>query len=99
MALHQGVLGSNHRNNKKNQNLLLQNHFALILKFNMKHCVVVFYQMYSNGVVQNAPPQRVLGLNYRNRWKIFKSLLLQNHLPQMLEIWFVALPGGLLFAV
>ena len=42
-----------------------------------------------------APPQRVLGLNRRNRWKIFKSLLLQNHLPQMLEIWFVALPGGL----
>ena len=44
-----------------------------------------------------APPQRVLGLNHRNRWKIFKSLL-QNHLPQMFEIWFVALPGGLLFA-
>ena len=43
--------------------------------------------------------QRVLGLNYRNRWKIFKSLLLQNHLPQMFEIWFVALPGGLLFAM
>ena len=42
-----------------------------------------------------APPQRVLGLNDRNRWKIFKSLLLQNHLPQMFEIWFVALPGGL----
>ena len=55
MALHQGVLGSNHRNNKKIQNLLLQNHFALILKFNMKHCVVVFYQMHSNGVVQNGP--------------------------------------------
>ena len=44
-----------------------------------------------------APPQRVLGLNHRNRWKIFKSLLLQNHLPQMFEI--VALPGGLLFAM
>ena len=42
-----------------------------------------------------APPQRVLGLNHRNRYKIFKSLLLQNHLPQMFEIWFVALPGGL----
>ena len=41
------------------------------------------------------PPQRVLGLNHRNRCKIFKSLLLQNHLPQMFEIWFVALPGGL----
>ena len=46
-----------------------------------------------------APPQRVLGLNDRNRWKIFKSLLLQNHLPQMFEFWFVALPGDLLFAM
>ena len=45
-----------------------------------------------------APPQRVLDLNDRNRWKIFESLL-QNHLPQMFEIWFVALPGGLLFAM
>ena len=46
-----------------------------------------------------APPQRVLGLSHRNRCKIFKSFLLQNHLPQMFEIWFVALPGGLLFAI
>ena len=53
--------------------------------------------MYSYGGVQNGPD--VLDLNDRNRWKIFKSLLLQNHLPQMFEIWFVALPGGLLFAV
>ena len=44
------------------------------------------------------PPQRVLGLNHRNRYKIFKSLL-KNHLPQMFEIWFVALPGDLLFAM
>ena len=43
-----------------------------------------------------APPKRVLCLNHRNRWKIFKNLLLQNHLPQMFEIRFVALPGGLL---
>ena len=42
---------------------------------------------------------RVLGLNHRNRWKIFLSLLLQNHLPQVFEIWFVALPGGLLCAM
>ena len=42
-----------------------------------------------------APPQRVLGLNHRSRWKIFKNLL-QNHLPQMFEIRYVALPGGLL---
>ena len=46
-----------------------------------------------------APPQRVIALNHRNRWKIFKSLLLQNYLPQMFEIWFVALPGGLVFAM
>ena len=81
---------------KKNQNLLLQNHFAQILKFNMKHCLMVFYQICSNGRVQNGPPQRVLGLNHRNRWKIFKNLLLQNYLPQMFEIRFVALPSGLL---
>ena len=43
-----------------------------------------------------APPQRILDLNHRNRWKILKNLLLQNHLPQMFEIRFVALPGGLL---
>ena len=40
---------------KKNQNLLLQNHFAQILKFNTKHCLVVFYQICSNGGVQNGP--------------------------------------------
>ena len=34
--------------------------------------------------------------DHRNRWKIFKNLLLQNHLPQMFEIRFVELPGGLL---
>ena len=39
-----------------------------------------------------APPQRVLGMNNRNRLKIFKNLLLQNHLPQMFEISLVALP-------
>ena len=26
--------------------------------------------------------------------KIFKNLLLQNHLAQMLKIWYVALPSG-----
>ena len=26
--------------------------------------------------------------------KILKNLLLQNHLAQMLEIWYVALPSG-----
>ena len=40
-----------------------------------------------------APPQTVLGSNHRNMWKILKNLLLQNHFPRMLEIWYVALPG------
>ena len=43
-----------------------------------------------------AQPQRVLGLNHRNGWKIFKKFVLQNHLPQMFEIRFVALPASLL---
>ena len=43
-----------------------------------------------------ASPLRALGLNHRNRWKILKNLLFQNHLPQMFEIRFVAFPGGLL---
>ena len=55
--------------------------------------------MYSNGGVQNGPAPESPRLNHRNRYKIFKSLLLQYHLPQMFEIWFVALPGGLLFAM
>ena len=38
-------------------------------------------------------PQRVLGSNLRDRWKIFKNLL-QNHLPQMLEIRYVAFSSG-----
>ena len=41
-----------------------------------------------------APLQRVLGSNHRNRWNICKNLLLQNHLPQMLEIRYVGLPSG-----
>ena len=41
-----------------------------------------------------ALPQRVLGSNHRNRWKISKNFLLQNHLPQMLEIRYVALSSG-----
>ena len=40
-----------------------------------------------------APRQGVLGSNHRN---IFKNLLLQNHLAQMFEILYVALPSGLL---
>ena len=40
--------------------------------------------------------QRVLGSNHRNTWKLFKNLFLQNHLPQMLETGYVALPISLL---
>ena len=39
--------------------------------------------------------QRVLGPNRRNRLKIFKNLP-HNHLPQMLEIRYVAVPSGAL---
>ena len=41
-----------------------------------------------------APSQRVLGSNHRNTWKIFKHLFPQNHLPQMLEMRYVALSSG-----
>ena len=43
-----------------------------------------------------APPQRVLGSNHRNGWKILKNHLFKNHVPQMLEIRHVALPSGAL---
>ena len=43
-----------------------------------------------------APPQRVLCLSHRNKWKILKNILLQNYLLRMLEIRYVALPSGLL---
>ena len=42
-----------------------------------------------------ALPQRVVASNHRNRRKIFKNLR-QNHLPQMLEIRYIALPSGAL---
>ena len=37
-------------------------------------------------------PVRTIEMN-RN---LFKNLLLQNHPAQMLEVWYVALPSGLL---
>ena len=40
-------------------------------------------------------PREVLGLNHRDTLKMLKDLLLQNHLAQMLEMWYVALPGVL----
>ena len=51
--------------------------------------------MCSNGGVQNGPTPESPRFGHRNRWKIFKNLL-QNHLPRIFEIRFVALPGGLL---
>ena len=53
-----------------------------------------FVQMVALGS-KMASPQRVLGSNHTNRWKIFKNLLFKNHLPQMLEIRYVALPSSL----
>ena len=41
-----------------------------------------------------ASPQRALSSTHRNKWKILKNHLLQNYLPLMLEIMYVALPSG-----
>ena len=74
------------------------------------HCAQIFEILYValfSGLLPNlfkrralgykmALPQRVRGSNHRNRWKILRNLLLQNDLPQMLEIRYVALPSGLL---
>ena len=38
--------------------------------------------------------QGVLGSIIEIHRKILKNFLLQNHLAQMLEIWYVALPSG-----
>ena len=38
--------------------------------------------------------QGVLGSIIEIHRKILKDLLLQNHLAQMLEIWYVTLPNG-----
>ena len=48
---------------------------------------MVFYQVCSNEVPRVQDGQEILGSNHRN---IFKNFLLQNHLAQMLEIWYVA---------
>ena len=44
-------------------------------------------------MVQHGLVPESLGSNHTVTWKIFKNLLLQNHLPQMLVIRYVALPG------
>ena len=41
-----------------------------------------------------APRCGGLGSNHKKHRKIFKNLLLQNHLVQMLEIQLLALPSG-----
>ena len=46
--------------------------------------------------VQNAPPRRILDSKHMNTRKLFKKLFLQNHLSEMLEIRYVALPSNLL---
>ena len=55
-----------------------------------------FYQIYSSGGpgVKNGPAAGVLGLKM-NILKIF-FFFLQNLSTQLLEIWYVALPGALL---
>ena len=78
---------------KKIKNLL-QNHFAQI--FEIRYVVLssgVFNQICSDeGVLESkmAPAQRVLGLNCRKNIQKSSS---SNHLPQMLEIRYVALPS------
>ena len=53
--------------------------------------------MYSNGGVQNGPdPESPRFESYRYVENIQKS---SSPEPQMFEIWFVALPGGLLVAI
>ena len=52
--------------------------------------------MCSNGGVQYVSAPESPRFDHRNRPNILKNLLLLNHLPQMFEISFVALPGGLL---
>ena len=67
----------------------------------MKHCLVDIYQVCPDGGpwVQNGPEVCVCvwgggGLGFGNDRNILKNLLLQNCLTQVLEIWYVALPGG-----
>ena len=95
-----GVLGLNHRNTLKIlKNLILQNHLAQMLD--------ILYAILPNSLSQilfksrpagskMALPQGVLGSAIEKQKKIYKHLLHQNHLAQMLEIWYGALPSGLL---
>ena len=109
MAPPQRVLGLNHRNRYKIfKSLLLQNHFF------SRRAVVSYWRKYVHEVLVNRlgglslPRKSVVRLTdrpdmtldvYRGRKATIQPIQLQNHLPQMFEIWFVALPGGLLFAV
>ena len=51
------------------------------------------YQVCSNGGpgVQNGP---AAGGSWVQKRNILQNLLLQNCLAQVLEIWYIALPGG-----
>ena len=98
MALLQGVKGSNWRNALKIfKNLLIQKHFAQML------------EIYYIALPGSPSPISSKHRTQEPRWvyargpcfepwkciKIFKKkLLLQNHLTQMLEIWYVAFPSG-----
>ena len=55
---------------------------------------MVFYQVCSNvgPRVQNGSKPGVPGLKHRNSLKSIKNLLLSNHMAQMLEICYIALP-------
>ena len=78
--------------------------FKIFCRTTLLKCLQFYYIALSSSLPPNlfkrralgdkmAPPERVLGSNHRNRWNIFKNLL-QNHLPQMLEIMYVALSSG-----
>ena len=54
------------------------------------------YQVYSNGDpgVRNGPAAGGGGGSWVQKRNILRNLLLQNCLAQVLEFWYVALPGG-----
>ena len=57
----------------------------------MKRHLMVLYEVgprVQDGLAPGGP-----GFNHRNTYKNIKNLL-QTHLAQMLEIWYVALPSG-----
>ena len=65
------------------------------LIFGMQHCLVDLYQVFSNDGpgVRNGPASGGGGSWVQKR-NILQNLLLQNCLAQVLEIWYVTMPGG-----